>query len=142
MIHYRDFNNGNALYWAIVHGSANIFQELIKSGLDPLMRTRKNENLLHVCAMYGAPQFVSELINKHGVDPKLEDSTKKTPLDRSDPFLCPTSKNDVIFSSTADTSCAFYIVWSFLSGRAPLSLLLDLSELMSEYICVTLVILA
>ena len=98
LIHYRDFNNGSGLYWAIVCGSEEIFRELIRNGLDPLMRTRKNENLLHVCAMYGAPQFVSELINKHGVDPKLEDSTKKTPLDRSDPFLCPTAKIDTIFS--------------------------------------------
>ena len=83
-IHYRDFNNGNALYWAVVSGKVKIFQDLVdpkKAAIDPLMRTRKNETLLHVAAMLGMAEFIPEIL-KHGVDPWFEDSTKKTALDR------------------------------------------------------------
>ena len=81
-VHYRDYNNGNALYWAIVSGDMRIFKVLLeKGGLDPLMRTRKNETLLHICALLGMSQFVPELI-KLKVEPWFEDSHKKTALDR------------------------------------------------------------
>ena len=61
-----------------------IFQDLVdpkKAGIDPLMRTRKNETLLHVAAMLGMAEFIPEIL-KHGIDAWAVDSAKKTALDR------------------------------------------------------------
>ena len=74
---------GNALFWAVVHGDVEVFNALYEdAGLDPLMRTRKSENLIHVAASLGQHQLIELLYKKCGVDAWCEDCHKKSPLDK------------------------------------------------------------
>ena len=66
----------------MVSGNLKIFELLLKKGgLDPTMRTKKNETLLHVAAQLGMAEFIPVLL-KCGIEPKTEDVGKKSALDR------------------------------------------------------------
>ena len=75
--------SGNVLYWAVVNGSLEMFEILRKrAGVDPSMRTRKGENLVHIAASLGQHELISVLVKECDIDPWHEDNNKKTPLDR------------------------------------------------------------
>lgn len=81
-IHNIDQNRGNALYWAVVSGHANLLRLLLDHGIDPLMKTRKNENLLHMACKLGHFHLVRVLIYFMPADSvRMIDNNDKTPLD-------------------------------------------------------------
>ena len=55
---------------------------LDKAGLDPFIRTQKNETLLHIAASLGHKDFIEILIKKCKIKYDVEDVGKKTALDR------------------------------------------------------------
>ena len=81
-LYYKDFNGGNALNWAIVSDSLDIFKELHSLGVDISIRTKKRENLLHTACLLGRNKFVPTLLTDCQLDVALEDTGHKTPLDR------------------------------------------------------------
>ena len=80
---YIQFIAGNALLWAIASNDLNIFNFLLdKAGLDPAIRTQKNETLLHIAAGLGHSQFIEVLTKKCQIKTDVEDISKKTAIDR------------------------------------------------------------
>ena len=74
---------GNALFWAVVSDDMKIFELLLdKAGLDPFIRTQKNETLLHIAASLGHKDFIEILVKKCKIKYDVEDVGKKTALDR------------------------------------------------------------
>ena len=79
---HKDYNQGNAIYWAIVHGSLELITLLKKEGLDIKMQTKKKETLLHIACTLGHSHLVQPLMKTYKIDHTLIDTSDKTPIDR------------------------------------------------------------